>query len=157
MKECVKSDCCPISGLHKKRFPLIVLAGFAFTFVYEFLLHGNILMGMYEQTSHLWRAEEDMKMGLMMLNQFLTTAILAFIFTRNYEGKGLCEGIRFGVMMGLLMGVMSAAAYIWTPIPGALAVGWFLGGLGWGLGLGIIFSLLYKKPSGEMCSTKKCD
>ncbi len=143
--------CCPFTGVHMIRFPLIVLAGFAFTFIYEFLLHGQILMGLYEQTAHLWRPEGEMKMSLMMLNQFLTTAILAFIFTRNFEGKGVCEGMRFGIMMGLLMGVMSAAAYIWTPIPGALAIGWFFGGLGWGLGLGVVFSLIYHKPTGENC------
>ena len=138
---------CPITGVNIPRFLATTLAGFVFIFGYDFALHGNLLMGIYEQTSDLWRDPEEMKtfFPYMLSTQFFTALLAAFIFTRNYEGKGIGEGLRFGIMLGLLFGVMMSASYAWMPIPTALAGAWFAGGLGMGIGLGVIFSLIYRK------------
>lgn len=146
-KECMTNCVCPFTGVHMIRFPLCVLAGFAFIFIWGFILHGQFLMGLYEQTAPLWRLPEDMSMALMLLYQFLTSAISAFIFTRHYEARGIQEGMRFGLLLGSLMGVLLAAPYIWTPVPAALGIGWLIGGFIQGLGLGVIFSLIYQKPA----------
>ncbi len=143
--------CCPFTGVHMIRFPLTILAGFAFIFAYDFVLHAKLLAGIYEQTSDLWRAKDDMKCTFMMIMQLLTSAVTALIFTRHYEGKGLCEGVRFGILLGLLMGILAASAYAWMPIPSSLALAWFFGNFGLGLGLGVVFSLIYRNPAGGKC------
>lgn len=141
----MKHIICPVTGVNIPRFLMSVLAGFVFICVLDFLVHGNLLMNLYNQTGYLWRAPENMVMPWMIGTQFLTSLIAAFIFTRNFEGKGIQEGVRFGLMLGLLMAVMMSAPYAWMPIPLVLALGWAGAGLATGLGLGIIFSLIYKK------------
>ncbi len=138
---------CPITGVNILRFLASALAGFIFIFGFDFIVHQNLLMGLYEQTSDLWRPEESMAtyFPLMIIRTALLSIILAFIFTRNYEGKGIQEGARFGLMFGLLLALLMASSYIWMPIPLELAIGWASSGLGTGVGLGIIFSLIYKK------------
>lgn len=145
-KDCLRNCVCPFTGVHMIRFPLCVLAGFGFIFLWGFILHGQILVGLYERTAGLWRPPQNMSMSLMLLYQFMTAAASAFIFTRHYESRGIREGVRFGVLLGLLMAVLLGGPYIWTPVPGALGFGWLIGGFAQGLGLGIIFSLIYKNP-----------
>lgn len=138
---------CPICGINIPRFALSAVVGFIFIFVTDFIIHGTILKDIYAQTPDLWRPEEDMMtyFPYMVAGQFLIAAITAFIFTRNYEGKGFQEGVRFGIMLGLLFSVMMSISYAWMPISTLLAVYWAASGLMQGLGLGIIFSLTYRK------------
>lgn len=133
--------------MNKKRFALATIAGSVFIFLYEMLVHGHLLKPIYEETKDLWRPEEAMAeyASLMISIQFLFVAILCFIFTRNYEEKGMDEGVRFGAMMGVLLGLMAFAPYVWMPISMTLAVAWAGVTFIELLLLGIIFSLTYKK------------
>jgi hypothetical protein len=138
---------CPITGINIPRFLLSVITGFIFIFALDFIVHGNLLNTLYEQTPQLWRDPEVM-MGFfpyMLGTQFLIALITAFIFTRNYEGKGITEGLRFGVVLGLLMGVLMSGSFAWMPISTTLAASWFGSGALTGLGLGLIFALTYRK------------
>jgi hypothetical protein len=138
---------CPCTGTNISRFVLALAAGFAFKFGFDFIVHQKILMDLYTQTQDLWRPHDDMSKCLPIMLGFnlLLVGIVGYIFTRNFEGKGIMEGVRFGVPMGLLLALMMSSSYIWMPIPIELAMGWAASGLGLGLGLGIIFALLYKK------------
>jgi len=136
---------CPCTGINIPRFLACVIAGYAFLFGFDFLVHHILLMDLYTQTADLWRPEEDMNFSLMIARNLLLIIIVGYIFTRNFEDKGLKEGLRFGLPMGLLLAIMMAASYVWMPVPMELALGWACSGLGMGLGLGIIFSLIYKK------------
>lgn len=138
---------CPLTGVNIIRFLATVLAGFAFIFAFDFVIHGNVLKDLYEQTAHLWRTEEEWMahFPFMLGSQFLIALITAFIFTRNYEGTGISEGVRFGSMLGALFAVMMSMSYAWMPIPLLLAIYWAMAGLMQGLGLGIIFALIYRK------------
>lgn len=137
---------CPITGVRILPFLLCLGAGFLFSFALDFIVHNHLLMPFYEQTASLWRPPETMaRYFLWMLgHQFLFVALAAFIFTRHYERKGVPEGLRYGLLLGLLAGVMSSASYAWMPIPLSLAVCWFVLELVRGLGLGVIFALLYR-------------
>ena len=130
---------CPVCGVNIPRFLLSTIIGFAFLFGTDYVIHQNLLMSLYEQTSELWRPTETMMdfFPLMLGAQFLMSAITAMIFTRNYEGKGIMEGVRFGFLLGLLFALMMSMSYIWIPIPLALAGGWALAGLFQGFGLGV--------------------
>ncbi len=139
--------CCPITGVNIMRFLITVLAGFALIFGFDFVLHHKILADIYPQFAHLWRPEETMSeyFPLIIIYQVLLSMVVVFIFTRNYEGKGIGEGLRFGFIIGLLLALLSGSAYIWMPISKTLAFGWAAGGLGNGLILGLVSSILYKK------------
>jgi len=138
---------CPVTGVNIKRFALSLLTGFVFVFAFDFIVHGNLLIGMYGDTPQLWRTEAEMGtyFPFMLLAQFMTVFATALIFTRHYEGKGIKEGVRYGVLIGFLMGVLMAASYAWMPIAGMLALSWFFSGQILGLGLGVIYALTYRK------------
>lgn len=142
-----KSMHCPVTGVNIPRFLLSTLVGFLFIFGLDYLVHQNLLMDLYEQTASFWRAEESMTdfFPLMIARTLLLAAIPAYIYTRNHEGKGIMEGLRFGIPLGLLFALFMSSSYIWMPIPLELAIGWAISGLVTGLGLGVIYSVTYKK------------
>lgn len=131
--------------MNKQRYVVSVLVTFVFVFLYDFLVHGFLLGDFYKQTAQLWRTEEEYKMPVMLLSEFCFSAVLAFIFTRNYEGKGIGEGIRFGLCIGLLLGTIEIGKYSYMPIPMMLMLSWVLAALFTGLGAGVILSLVYKR------------
>lgn len=136
---------CPISGVCIKRFWLSVVAGFAFAFTFDWIVNAYFMMDLYDRTPQLWRSDAEMQdtVWVIWLYEFLVVLLTAFIFTRNYEGRGFSEGLRFGALIGLLFGVEMAASYAWMPISGTLALAWFASGVVKGLGLGVIFALTY--------------
>ena len=138
---------CPCTGINIPRFLAMVVAGYAFMFGFDYLVHHKLLMDLYTQTESLWRPMDSMDefFPIMIARNILLIVAIGYIFTRNFEGKGIMEGVRFGVPMGVLLAIMMSSSYIWMPIPLELALGWAASGFGLGLGFGIIFSLVYKK------------
>lgn len=131
--------------MNKQRYVISVLVMFVFVFFYDFLVHGFLLNDIYAQTKELWRPEEEYNMFVMTMSQLGFSAVLAYIFTLNYEGKGIGEGIRFGLYMGMLLGVIEIGKYSYMPIPMVLMLSWVLAALLIGLGSGVVLSLVYKR------------
>lgn len=131
--------------MNKQRYVISVLVTFVFVFLYDFLVHGFLLKDIYAQTKELWRPENEYKMLVMSMSQLGFAAVLAYIFTLNYEGKGIGEGIRFGLCIGMLLGVIQIGKYAYMPIPMVLMLSWVLAALLIGLGSGVILSLVYKR------------
>ena len=129
------------------RYLIASLVGFVFIFAYEFVVHGILLVPTYDTTPDLWRPEEAMAtfFPFMLLTQIVRSFALCFLYTRHHEGKGIAEGLRFGVIVGFLFGVMQASSYAWMPISAALAGYWFISAFFEAIALGVIFSLIYKK------------
>lgn len=98
--------------------------------ILDFIVHGNLLMDMYQQTAALWRPEMDMKMGLMMVVSVIQAALFILIYCQLVSKKSLINGIKYGVLMGGLVGVgMGIGSYCYMPIPLSLAIGWFIAGI----------------------------
>ena len=131
--------------MNKQRYVISVLVTFVFVFLYDFMVHGFLLKDLYVQTKELWRPEEEYKMFVMTMSQLGFSAVLAYIFTLNYEGKGIGEGIRFGLYIGMLLGIIEMGKYSYMPIPMVLMLGWVLAALLIGLGSGVVLSLVYKR------------
>jgi ABC-type transport system involved in cytochrome c biogenesis permease subunit len=133
--------------MNVKRYLAASAAAFVFIFVFEFLWHGQLLGGLYQATQALWRPQSEMGtyFPLIPLYQALLALVIVFLFTRHYEGKGVGEGIRFGCTIGVLLGILSASMYVFMPVPGVLALGWFVGWFIGGLGSGVIASLVYRR------------
>ena len=132
--------------MNTKRFCLASLATFIFIFAFDFVFHGILLKGLYEQTMHLWRPEDEyMKlMHWSLASQILFVVMFGWIFLKGYENKGPLEGIRYGVLIGLLFSSLYIGMYSYKPISLELVIAWVAGGIV-ELGLaGGIFALIYK-------------
>ena len=107
------------------------------------------LQDAYKSTAALWRPEAEMQsyMGLMFLAQTVFASGFAFIFTMNYEGKGIDESVRYGLYLGLLLAVIEIRKLCYMPIPLSLSLTWAISVVVWGLFAGIILSLVYKEEA----------
>jgi len=132
--------------MNVRRYILAVAGVFAFVLGFDMIFHGQILLGLYEQTASLWRPESDHNMAFMIAEWVVFSAVVVFIFSNKPgDNKGVKEGAFFGLMIGLLIGSIQIGTYCYMPIPMALTVGWVVGSVFKGIGAGVVASLLYKK------------
>ncbi|MBN1823575.1 MAG: hypothetical protein JW803_04585 [Endomicrobiales bacterium] len=136
--------------MNVKRFVLAALAVFAAIQVTDPLIHGVLLGNAYEATSHLWRPDMMSKMWIMLLSSFLFSFLLMYVFVKGYEGKGIMEGVRFGLLVGVFVYVYSVInQYVVYPIPFSLAAKWCVYGLIQFTIFGIVAALIYRPQSGK--------
>jgi hypothetical protein len=138
------------NNLNKKHLLFTTFGVFAFAFIFDFIVHHHILQHVYQDTSSLWRNQEDMQAHFtwMLLGQFLKAAFFTILFCMGYEGKGTKEGIRFGVLAGLFMMAGTFIQYSVTPMPQSLFLQWCCFGLVQFICMGIVASFIYKKCQG---------
>ena len=134
------------TNINSARFVLCTVVLAIFSFIYCMVVHGHLLMPYYNQTAALWRPEADMQQMMVwaLVYKLAFSAALTLLFTRNYEGKGLEEGVRFGFYVGLVMGIMSAGLYLMLPISGMLAVALLIDGIVYGILAGVVLAQFYK-------------
>jgi hypothetical protein len=71
-----------------------------------------------------------------------------FIFSKGYEGKGIMEGVRYGLYIGIWMASgMAYGSYSMINIPYSLALQWFIYGIIEYIVYGIVLSLVYGKQA----------
>lgn len=100
--------------------------------VTDFVIHGVILQGTYEATASLWRPQTQMQdnMPLLFVVNIVAALMFSLIFVRMIKNISVTTGIEFGVYFGIALGIgMGLGTYAVQPIPGGLAVAWFLGAL----------------------------
>lgn len=129
-----------------KRWFLSSVIGFLFILGYEYVVHGVLLTDLYEQTPEVWRNEAEMELTqpYMFVLQYMMAAALSYIFTLNYEERGLGEGWRFGVIFGVVFALEAAAPYAWLPISPDLTLYSAVAAFIKILALGFIFALAYR-------------
>lgn len=128
------------------RMALCTIVGFAFIAVLSYFVHGTLLLDMYQLTPDVWRSMADTESFLpfSLFIQFLLALVTAYTFTQNYEDGGVSEGLRFGLLLGVLLAVLWSMPYVYLPISASLATAWAMNGIIMGLGLGIIYAILYR-------------
>jgi len=95
--------------------------------VLDFLIHGVILTSSYSATPDIWRPDMMDVMWVLHIVKIVIAFFFALIFSKGYEGKGVVEGIRYGLYVGIMMGVgMAYGTYTMIAISSALAFQWFL-------------------------------
>jgi hypothetical protein len=94
-----------------QRYLLAALALFVFIFLYEMLVHGFLLLGMYHATASVWRnfAEMEANMPLAMCFQLALSAWTAFAFSQFYKEGGIKNGLFFGLLFGVFAGILTAS------------------------------------------------
>ena len=134
----------------KKYFISSIGAGLA-SYVVDFLTHVVVLGNEYKEHQSLF-AGMDKMMKWIWLNPFayfVPSFILGYVFIKGYEGRGVAEGVRFGILMGLLMEVPRFCFMtMYYDFPMVFdGVSLIAGLIKWVL-VGILFAVLYK-PVGK--------
>ena len=119
-------------------FVLMEIAGY--------VVHEGILKSTYQATQSLWRPD---MMSLMWIIHVLTVIgafFFTFIFSKGYEGKGIAEGIRYGLYIGIWMSAgMAYGTYAMIAIPYSLALQWFIYGVICYVIYGIALAMVFGK------------
>jgi hypothetical protein len=109
----------------------ILLGGIAIFVAWEildFLIHGVILRSTYATLGNMFRAQGEMKMGLMAVVVLIAAVVFAAVYAWFVNPKGLATGVKFGLVWGFAGGVMMGyGSYAAMPVPYVMALAWFLG------------------------------
>ena len=128
-----------------KRFLFAAIGAFVFVFLYEFLVHGYLLMSLYEQTASVWRPQEESNMAVMIISQCLFGMAVAFFYPIVGPDTECKKGIPFGIGLGLVMAMPQIATYSYLPIPLKLSLLWMIIEFIKGFGSAFIVSKIYNK------------
>jgi|WetSurMetagenome_2_1015567.scaffolds.fasta_scaffold321235_2 hypothetical protein len=88
---------------------------------------------------------------LMFVVDVLVTLLFTYVFVKGREGKGILEGVRYGIVIWLFVTVPTGlGAWMLFPIPMTLIMKWVLNGLVLFLISGILAAAIYRPagPSG---------
>ena len=134
--------------MNTKRWLLASVAVFVVIMVLEFVIHGVLLQGVYQQTASVWRTQVEMQnmMWILWVGYLVFAPFFALIYAKGYEkGKpGLGQGFRFGLYVGAMLSVMHGFGwYVILPIPLGLSFYWFVAILVEFIAAGIAAGLVY--------------
>ncbi|MCK4965847.1 hypothetical protein KAS50_02385 [bacterium] len=131
--------------MNVKRWLLASLGVYVAIQVLDLIIHVLILQGCYEATADVWRSDMKSKMYIMYITSAIFSLLFVYIFTKGYEGKGIMEGVRYGLWMGLLISIPNAYGYYVTiDIPYSLAFSWWTLGTVEIIICGIVAASLYR-------------
>ena len=135
--------------MNVKRYVAASIAVFVVSVALGYLVHGVLLQSTYASIHGVWRADVQSKMWINSINDLILSFVFLYLFAKGYEGKGIMEGVRFGLLMGLVFSIPAAyGTYLIIPIPYYLALEWFLYGMAQTLILGIVAAAIYKPAEG---------
>lgn len=118
----------------------------------DMIIHMGLLSSVYssEPVVKIMRSASEGKTWIYFLTSAFTSFFFAFIFSKGYQGKGIIEGVRYGLYVGLLMVTpMAYASYAMYPVPYSLAMQWFLYGMIQYLILGVVVATVFGSKSKE--------
>lgn len=132
-----------------KRLLLAALAAFVFLQLTDLIIHGKLLEGFYQGLSAQGVFRSDAARSGYLWVEILMTALFSlfftYIFVKGYEGKGLLEGIRYGIIIGFFWKYINAYdTFVILPIPYALVWYWIIAGFVQLILAGLLLSLIYK-------------
>jgi hypothetical protein len=132
-----------------KKFWLTVLLVYLVYAGTTFAIHVLILGEYYMRPEVQSTLRPESEMSAYSWVRFLTMAVFAFFFTfifaKGREGKGIMEGLRFGVYIALFtFFVNSFEQFIIYPIGYAVVWYWIIAGLVQSILMGIVAAAVYK-------------
>lgn len=133
--------------MNTKRYVIGSIIVFVCLNILDYLLHGVLLKGQYELIKDIFRAEEGMNqyMPAMLLGYLIFSFGFCYIFIKGREGKGVGEGLRYGLLVGFTFGVSTSLIYYTVyPLSGWIMLGYFFGYPIQAMILGGIFAAIYK-------------
>lgn len=125
------------------RLLLGTIAVFITSFIYSLIVHNHLLVDTYKDTM-MTVGSGIINIDFSLLVKLVTLMVVTFIFTRNFENKGLGEGVRFGLMIGLLVGLVTVGNYLTLPAMKSVGLVWLIDHILHGIVVGVTLSLVYK-------------
>lgn len=127
-----------------KKLWMGVVAVFVAMEIIMFVIHGVILSSTYESIQGVWRADMESLMWIYHVLAVIGAFFFTFVFSKGYEGKGIMEGVRYGLYIGIWMSSgMAYGSYAMINIPYSLALQWFLYGIVEYIIYGVILAMIY--------------
>ena len=135
--------------MNTKKWLLASVVVFITIFILEFITHGILLKGLYQQTVSIWRpmAEMQSMMWVMWLGYLIFAPCFVWIYSKGIEvNKDVVgQGFRYGLVFGIgSSAMMSLGWYVVLPIPCTLACAWFVAGVVEFTAAGIVTALVYR-------------
>ena len=95
--------------------------------VLEWIVNTMLMASAYASTAELWRPGGEIKMWVILVCYAFFAFFFTFIYSRGHEGKGIWEGVRYGLYVSGMMVVPAVyMSYATMPIPYSLALQWFI-------------------------------
>lgn len=133
--------------MNYKRFVIASAVVFVAFQVMEFVANGVIMKekDQYELLKSLWRPDMASRMWLMYLVGVLVPFLFAYIFIKGREGKGIAEGIRYGIIIWLFVAI-PISLWFWAmfPVPFKISLWWMIFSLIEYIIAGILVAAVYK-------------
>jgi uncharacterized PurR-regulated membrane protein YhhQ (DUF165 family) len=128
-----------------KRFWVAGLVVYVVVQAMDFVINEVFMKSANESLKSLWRPDMMSRMWVMYLIGALTALLFTYIFIKGREGKGISEGVRFGIIIWLFVMVpMGASMWVLLPIPYMIVLRSLLFGLLEMLIAGILVAVIYK-------------
>ena len=136
--------------MNTKRYIIASLIVFVAVVILDWIIHGLILSGTYKGYPEFFVSEiTGGSIILEIIAGLIFGFIFCFIFAKGYEGKGILEGVRYGLWIGILLFLPSMfCSWAFIKLPKSLPFWWLILGVIQMIILGIIASALYK-PAGK--------
>ncbi len=128
-----------------KRLIVAAIVIFVVAQALELVVDNVILKKAYDSLKSLWRPDMASKMWVSYVMGLLASFMFAYVFIKGREGKGIQEGVRFGIIIWLFT-IVPFNIEIWVifPIPYMLVLKWLIFGLLTSLIGGILAAVIYK-------------
>ena len=124
-----------------------ILAVFAVLFITNGLIHGLWMMPRYLETAHLWRPEAEMAAyrPWLFVGDLVQAVAFSVLWAVGFAEKAkLTCSLKYGTTMGLFFQANTFMTFAVTPIPGDIAVKWFIAGVAQIALLGVVAFFVYK-------------
>ncbi len=140
--------------MNLKRYIAATFSLFIFIFIYQWLVDSYLLIGMYIETSDLWRDFREMfaNIPLAICYMFVLSAWASYVFPKLCKDGGIVNGLLFGLYFGVFAGLLKASWYFWLPVSLELTAAWFLTCFIQVLGAGFILGVVYRKNHAQTFS-----
>lgn len=133
--------------MNVRRYLAATLAVFVVSVGLGYVVNGVLLQSTYASIHGVWRPDILSKMWINAVNDFILSFVFVYLFAKGYEGRGMLEGVRFGLLMGLVFAIPAAyGTYVIIPVPYYLALEWFLYGMAQTVIIGMVAAAIYKPP-----------
>jgi uncharacterized PurR-regulated membrane protein YhhQ (DUF165 family) len=128
-----------------KRFWMAGLVTYVVVQALDLVTNAVFMKSANESLKGLWRPNMMSRMWVMYVVGAVVTLLFTYIFVKGREGKGIAEGVRYGIIIWLFVSApMNVSMWVLLPIPHIIVLRWMLIGLLEMLIAGILVAVVYK-------------
>jgi hypothetical protein len=111
----------------------------------DILISKVFMKGANDALQSLWRADLMSRMWVMYVVGALVSVLFTYIFVKGREGKGVSEGVRYGIIIWLFTSLpMGAMLWVFLPIDFSIFLQGLISSLFEMLIIGILVAVIYK-------------